>query len=342
MDVLSEVLRVVRLSGAIHFRAEFTQPWAILSSPPEVLAARFMPGAEVITPFHIATHGRCKLSWGKAPPIEFDAGDVVILSRGAQHVLSSDVDTTPVPIREIYRPAPDGITVLRHGGGGAESRFICGFLHADQRFNPLLDAMPAVICVRSRNSTLTLEAYTEIGRYAQPVAIGEDSSWWNASIAHLVKEATSPGPGNGAMIARLAELLFMEILRWQLTYVSAGHIGWLAGLHDPQVGRALTFLHAQPARQWTVADLAQEAGMSRATLAKRFVELVGETPMQYLTGWRMHLARRLLRESGLAMAELAARVGYESEAAFNRAFRREVGKPPATWRQTENAAMPKS
>jgi AraC-like DNA-binding protein len=152
------------------------------------------------------------------------------------------------------------------------------------------------------------------------------------AIAHLVGEAMRSGPGNRAVLSRLSELLFVEVLRWQLTYLSNGHRGWLAGLKDDHVGRALALLHGDPARAWTVDDLATSSGISRAAFAKRFADLVGETPMQYLAGWRMHLARRLLRESNMGIAELAARVGYESEAAFSRAFRRAVGIPPATWR----------
>lgn len=332
MDVLSEVLRVVRFSGAIHFCAEFTHPWAILSSPPEMLAKRFFPGAEAITPFHVATSGKCWLSWGEVAPIAFEAGDVVVFARGTQHVLASAKDVTPVPIRDIYRPAADRVTVLRHGGGGEEARFICGFLHSDQRFGPLMDAMPALTCIRARDGALWLEAYTDSGPYSAPVKLPELPDWWLAAIGHLAREAERSGPGNRAVLGRLSELLFMEVLRWQLTYISGGHGGWLAGLNDPHVGRALALMHADPARAWTVETLAQEAGASRSALAKRFVDLIGEAPIQYLAGWRMQLARRLLRESNAGLAELAARVGYESEAAFSRAFRRAVGVPPATWR----------
>lgn len=337
VDVLSEVLRVVRLSGALHFRAEFSQPWAILSSPPEILAARFKPGAEVITPFHIATEGRCYVSWGTSPAILLEVGDVVIFPRGTQHVLASDPGLQPTPIREIYRPVEGQVAVLQFGGGGAPCRFVCGFLHSDQKFNPLLDAMPTMLCVRVRGPSLIIEAHTDAAPYAEPVTLDENPGWWQTAIRHLAEESTRPGPGNRAVIARLSELLFMEILRWQLRYVGRGHGGWLAGLADPQVGRALTLLHGEPARDWTVDDLARQSGVSRAALARRFAELVGDSPMQYLTGWRMHLARHMLRESGLNIAELAARVGYESEAAFSRAFRRVMGVPPAAWREAEAA-----
>lgn len=332
MDVLSEVLRVVRLSGAIHFCAEFTHPWAILSSPPEMLAARLFPGAEAVTPFHIATAGRCFLSWGSVAPIVFEAGDVVVFSRGAQHILASEPGIAPVPIKDIYRPSADRVTVLQHGGGGDESRFICGFLRSDQRFAPLLDTMPSLTCIRVREGALFLESYTDSDRHAAPVRLEEPPHFWQAAIAHLVREASGARLGNHALLARLAELLFMEVLRWQLTCLGGGSTGWFSGLEDPHVGRALRLMHGDPARGWTVEDLARESGISRAALARRFVELVGDSPMQYLTRWRMHLARSLLRESNIGIAQLALRVGYESEAAFSRAFRRAVGVPPATWR----------
>jgi AraC-like DNA-binding protein len=335
MDVLSEVLRVIRLTGAVHFCANLTAPWSFISSLPEMLAARLVPGAESITPFHVGVHGNCLVSWGKHPPIPFGPGDVVIFARGVQHVFASDPGLAPVPVKDVYKPSADQIAVVNYGGGGKESRFICGYLHSDQLFSPLLDAMPAVVFVRVRNGTPVVETFTETEAYAEPVTLKHDALWWQASIDRLIVEATRPGQGNRAVLARLSELLFMEVVRWQLSYISKGHGGWLAGLNDPQVGGALTLLHANPERPWTVEELAQQVASSRAALAKRFVDLVGETPIQYLAGWRMHLARRLLRESALSLAQIGSRVGYESEAAFNRAFRRVVGTPPAAWRQSK-------
>jgi AraC-like DNA-binding protein len=338
MDVLSEVLHVIRLSGAVHFLGKFTRPWAFMSSSPDMLPGRLEPGAESITPFHVAVCGRCWLSCGKLPPVLLEAGDVIVITRGDQHVMASDPGLTPVPIKDIYaQPLRDQITVLKHGGGGEETLFICGYLHSDQRFSPLLDALPALICVRIRDGKLILEAADELQTTA-PIILEGEVGWWETAIGHLIREATQPGPGNRALLARLSELLFLEVLRWQLSYATDGHRGWLAGLNDLQVGRVLTLLHAEPARSWTVEDLAQRAAISRAALAKRFVDLVGETPMQYLTGWRMHLARRLLIESPLGLAEIASRVGYDSEAAFNRAFRRATGMPPATWRKAKASA----
>jgi AraC-like DNA-binding protein len=175
--------------------------------------------------------------------------------------------------------------------------------------SPQLDALPELACVRTRNGALVLEAFSDGAPIGDPIALENEAGWWKAAVDHLISEATRQGPGNRAMLARLSELLFMEIVRWQLRHVSESHRGWHAGLNDPHVGRAIALLHAEPARAWTVDELAHQIAISRAALAKRFVELVGEAPMQYLAGWRMHLARRLLHESTLSLAETAARVG---------------------------------
>jgi AraC-like DNA-binding protein len=340
MDVLSEVLRVVRLSGVVHFRAEFTRPWAIVSSPPDVLASRLKVAAGSVTPFHVVVDGPCWASCGKLPPVKLETGDVMVIPRGDQHVMTSDLGLTPTPIGEIYRqPTADHITEVRHGGAGEAARFICGYLHSDHPFDPLLESLPAVIVVRLRDGGVTLDVQgAETGMVASPVVRPHEAKWWQGSLEYFMGEATVPGPGNRAVLARLAELLFMEVVRWHLRYFSDGRRGWLAALNDGQIGRAITSLHAEPARSWTVDELAHGVAMSRAAFANRFVELVGEPPMQYLAGWRMHLARRILRDTTLTIGAVAGRVGYESEAAFNRAFRRIVGTPPATWRRTEAPA----
>jgi AraC-like DNA-binding protein len=200
-----------------------------------------------------------------------------------------------------------------------------------------------LIYVRSRNGGLVIETLSAGERRVQPIENQREAEWWNASVRYLIGEAGEPGAGNRAVLARLAESLFVEVLRWQFRYAGRHHDGWLAGLQDAHVGRVISLVHALPDRPWTVDELAKEAAMSRSALAKRFVELVGIAPMQYLTSWRMHLARHLLRESTLGIGEIASRVGYDSDAAFNRAFRRLVGSPPAAWRQNSNAttvAMP--
>jgi len=342
VDVLSEVLRVVRLSGAIHFCAEFTRPWAFQTSPPSMLAARLKVPEGSVTPFYVVTAGSCLVTSGALPPIHIETGDVIVFPRGDQHVMASDPELVPVPIQDIYsQPSKKQIAVVKYGGSGPPARFICGFLHSDQRFDPLLKSLPAVLCVRSRDDTLTLETLDGTGRRVQPITHQQEKEWWRASLRYLISETATPGPGHRAVLARLAESLFLELLQWQLRYVAQGHGGgWLAGLYDAQVGPALTLLHAQPDRSWTVEALAKEVGVSRAALAKRFVELVGESPIQYLAGWRMHLAQHLLQDSSLGVGEIAGRVGYDSDAAFNRAFRRVVGSPPATWRQAREEQPP--
>ncbi|MBR1124364.1 AraC family transcriptional regulator [Bradyrhizobium lablabi] len=332
MDVLSEVLRVVRLSGAVHFIGEFSEPWAFETSPPQMAAARLKVPEGSVTPFHVCIEGRCTVVSGKLPAILIEADDVIVFPRGDQHVMAGEARIAPVPIHQIYsKPSAEQITVLKHGGGGQVSRFICGYLQSDQQFDPLLSSLPAVLCVRRRDGRLVLEAYDEGGVKVYAIEQPRELEWWSASVRFLIGETATPGPGNRAVLARLAESLFVELLRWLFQHSVRGH-GWLAGLHDPQVGRVLNLLHALPDRSWTVDELAREAGASRATLAKRFLELVGQSPIQYLASWRMHLARDLLRESSLGIGEIAGRIGYESEAAFNRAFRRAVGLPPAAWR----------
>lgn len=333
MDVLSEVLRVVRLSGVIHFSAEFSAPWAFVSSTPAALRTRM--GAESVTPFHVFVGGHCVVRVERLAPIRIETGDVIVLPRGDQHVMASDLSVPPVPSKDVYPvPSRERITPVKHGGGGAVARFICGFLHADQRFDPLLNSLPPAMCVRTRSDGLTLETLGPEGWSGQRLSHGHEVTLWQSSLQYLIRETAEPGPGNRAVLARLSEFLFMELLRWQLRSSAESGFGWLAGLHDPHVGRALQLMHAEPARHWTVNALAEQAALSRAALAKKFVALVGESPMQYLAAWRMHLARSLLRDSKLSIGEIAERVGYESEAAFNRAFGRLVGAPPANWRRS--------
>jgi AraC-like DNA-binding protein len=277
--------------------------------------------------------GSCWVTSGRLPAIRIETGDVIIFPRGDQHVMASASGIAPVLIKDIYSPRKGQVSVLRYGGAGECARFICGFLHSDQQFDPLLKSLPAVVCVRADADLLALETLDETGRRVQPIENRREVEWWQASLRYLIGESAAPGPGDRAVLARLAESLFIEVLRWQLRYTAQGQGGWLAGLHDPQIGRVLSLIHALPARPWTVEELAKEAAMSRAALANRFVELVGQSPIHYLASWRMHLARQLLRDSTLGVGAIAGRVGYESEAAFNRAFRRFAGSPPAAWRQ---------
>jgi Cupin len=229
MDVLSEVLRVVRLSGVIHFCAEFTHPWAFSTSPPEMLAARLKVPEGSVTPFHVCVEDGCWVVSGKLPPIHIETDDVIVFPRGNQHIMASDLGVVPVPIKDIYsNPSSEQITCLRYGGGGRTARFICGYLHSDHQFDPLLKCLPAVLCVRSRDGALALETLDDAARRVRPIEHQREAEWWQASVRYLIDETAVPGPGNRAVLARLAESLFVEVLRWELRYAEHGHGGWLA------------------------------------------------------------------------------------------------------------------
>jgi AraC-like DNA-binding protein len=335
MDVLSDVLRVVRLSGAVFFTADFSSPWAVESPPPDALATLVLPDAECVVLFHVLIDGECVVACESHPAVRMEAGDVIVFPHGHPHRMGSRDGLKATPILEVFTPGPRGALPLPQvclGGGGRASRLVCGYLNCDQRFGPLIGALPTMLLVRSRDDYAGIEANDAGGRRSTDVPTGT-GTWLGTTIKFTVNEARSSRPGNTALLGRLTELMFVEILREYMQQLPEGQGGWLAGLNDPHVGRALALLHASPTRNWTVEELSREAAISRSALAERFTQLVGESPMRYLTNWRMQLARQLLREGTHSMQEVATRVGYESEAAFNRAFKRATGSPPATWRR---------
>jgi AraC-like DNA-binding protein len=248
--------------------------------------------------------------------------------------MSSHVGAKPRPISALLPSQPsEEIPQLDYGGGGEATRFVCGFLHCDQRFNPLIGALPTMLFVCGRDSARQGNP-SEVKAAKRPGVVPVDADGWLAStLRYTIEEADGARPGSFAMVARLTELLYVEVLRRYMQQLPSGQTGWLAGVKDLEVGRALRLLHARPERQWNVDDLAREVGVSRSGLAQRFTELTGEAPMRYLTGWRIQLAKQLILQAGLPIAEVANRVGYESEAAFNRAFKRHVGAPPVAWRK---------
>jgi AraC-like DNA-binding protein len=333
MDVLSDVLRVVRLTGAVFFTAEFSSPWALASPRPELLASIVLPGAECVVLFHILIEGDCVVECGQLPAVRMETGDVIIFPHGQPHTMRSHDHAKVTGIDSVLsKGRRDEFPQVSYGGGGSRSRFICGILNCDQRFNPLVGALPAMLLVRSRDDYAGIEAIDDRGQHPSPVPRGT-GTWLGTTLKFTINEARAARPGNAAMLGRLTELMFVEVLREYMQQVPADHGGWLAGLNDPQVGKALRLLHANPLRNWTVEELAREAAISRSALAERFAHLVGEAPMRYLANWRMQLARQMLREGTHSVQEVALRVGYESEAAFNRAFKRATGSPPATWRK---------
>jgi AraC-like DNA-binding protein len=341
MDVLSDTLQVVRLTGAVFLDASLAAPWAFESSPPSELAQYLRLPTDCIALFHILVRGQGWFSVPGYAPVLLRSGDAILLPHSTPHLISSGHRTTPVPIAAVLPPYPAGrIVAVGTRGQGEVSQLICGFLHCDQRFNPLLGALPTLIVVRpcqneDENGTFTTE--TGKNRKASgapaamlPVAAGE---WLETTLRHTVEEALSGRPGNAEMLARLSEILFVEVVRRYMQQLPSANHGWLAGVRDPIVGQALRLLHAQPERAWTVEELAQEVAVARSTLAQRFTALIGESPMHYLAGWRIQLAKYHLKQSNVRLADIATRVGYDSEAAFSRAFRRHVGHPPAAWRE---------
>jgi AraC-like DNA-binding protein len=338
MDVLSDVLRVVRLSGAVFFTADFSSPWAIESPMPDMLATAVIPGAECVVLFHILVEGECEVACGTHPVTVMESGDVVVFPRGDQHTMRSHGAGAPCPLGAIFTAGRhDEPPQLTYGGGGRTSRFVCGYLNCDQRFSPLVEALPTMLLVRSRDDYASIEAIDT--RETLPAAVPQGSgTWLGTTLKFTVQEARSARPGNAAILGRLTELMFVEILREYMQRLTANEGGWLAAVNDPHVGKALRLMHADPVRDWTVDDLAREAAVSRSVLAQRFTELVGESPMRYLAGWRMQLAKQMMREGDGNIQDIATRVGYESEAAFSRAFKRATGSPPAAWRR--DAARP--
>jgi AraC-like DNA-binding protein len=261
------------------------------------------------------------------------SGDVVVFPRGDQHTMRSHGAGKATPLATIFSPGGHHEPPqLSYGGGGQTSRFVCGYLNCDQRFSPLVEALPTMLLVRSRDDYSTIEAVDASGSHPTVVPQGS-SNWLGTTLKFTVNEARAARPGNVAMLGRLTELMFVEILREYMQRLPANQTGWFAAVNDVHVGKALRLLHANPVRDWTVDELAREVGLSRSVLAQRFAELVGEAPMRYLANWRMQLAKQMMREGTHNIQEVATRVGYDSEAAFNRAFKRATGSPPAAWRK---------
>jgi AraC-like DNA-binding protein len=333
MDVLSDVLRVVRLSGAVFFTADFSSPWAIESPVPDVLASAMMPEAECVVLFHILVDGKCEVVCQGHPVPVMESGDVIVFPRGDQHTMRSHAAATATPLASIFSPGKyDEPPQLSYGGGGRTSRLVCGYLNCDQRFSPLVEALPTMLLVRSRDDYSAIEAIDARG--SQPTVVPQGSgTWLGTTLKFTVNEVRAVRPGNAAILGRLTELMFVEIIREYMQRLPMSQGGWLAGVNDPVVGNALRLLHANPARDWTVEELAREVAVSRSVLAQRFTALVGESPIRYLASWRMQLAKQMMREGTRNIQDVAARVGYDSEAAFNRAFKRATGCPPAAWRK---------
>lgn len=322
-DVLSDVLAAVRLTGAVYFDWEVSAPWVAEAPPSREIAHLVLPGAKHVIEAHLIARGSC---WGALPggePMLLREGDVLAFPQGHAHVLSSAPGLRAQPELAFYVRGTQSLPICYEiGGGGPErARIVCSFLGCDDRpFNPLLAALPPVLHLPASER-------------------GESAAWLGTLLDLASREGRSGRPGSENILSRLSELMFVETIRCYLETMPAAHSGWLAGLRDPLVGQALAALHAEPSASWTVERLAHDVGASRSVLAERFAELVGQPPMQYLALWRMQLASRQLAE-GRTVAEVGSEVGYESEAAFSRAFKKLVGVTPGRWRRAEAPARP--
>ncbi len=316
MDALSETLRVVRLVGAIFIQARFTAPWCYNSPLADTVAPFLEPGAERVVIFHLITEGECYAEMSDGTTTHLVAGDAVLFPQGHAHLMNSAPGVPPAqgkPLDAVLARRPRQIS---YGGGGAATRLVCGYLACDERLaRMLLGGLPPLVRVNVRGSNA--------------------GAWLEASLRYALAEARSPRPGGAGVLAKLAEVLFIEVLRVYMNEHHEGARGWLAGVSDRIVGAALAAIHKNPAQPWTVEELARSAGTSRSVLAERFHALVGSTPMQYVTQWRMLLAANLLARGNLSLTRIAEDVGYQTDTAFSRAFRREFGAPPATWRKQQ-------
>lgn len=312
-DTVSDVLRAVRLTGGTFFSIEGSAPWAAEALPARDIGPEVLPGAEHVIEYHVVTAGACWAGIVGEAPIRMEAGDVIVFPQGDAHVVSSEPGMRATPDYEPLRSASRLPVRLRcHGGGPERAELICGFLGGDARpFNPLFSALPRVLHVR-RNP--------EDGRIEQLVRLA-------------LSESMAPSAGSEVALARISEVLFVEVVRRHLAALPPQEVGWLAGLKDEGVGRALAALHHRPAHPWSLDSLAREVGVSRSVLAERFTYFLDIPPMQYLARWRMQLAANLLSTTSLGLAEIAGRVGYGSEAALSRAYKRWVGIAPADWRR---------
>jgi len=315
--VVDSALDRLRLDGAIFFRSEFTESWAYESPPIEEIVETLRPGAERLILFHIVAAGSCWIATDTERHWAGE-GDVIVLPYGDQHRVGGVESAESVPIISLIEPPPwETLPVVRYGSGGDRTDIVCGYLHSeDPLFDPRLRALPSVFVVRPDKAA---------------------AGWVESSIEYAMDRASGVLPGQ-LESAKLPELVLTEMLRLYLASAPAAKRGWLAALRDPILAPALAAIHSQPERKWTVSELASHAAVSRSLLDERFRQVLGRSPIRYLTDWRMHTAQGLLASTRLNVAVIAHQVGYESEEAFSRAFKRRHGSSPSTWREDHRTA----
>ena len=315
MDALSEALNSVRMTGAIFFHAVCTAPWGFAVPPIHKVAHILAPGTERLVSYHLVSEGKAVVRFDGMADMALTAGDILIIPHGAPHTVFNGAPATMVDSGASLNQYLAGtLNTMQLGGGGEVTRFVCGYFgcerHADRLF---LAGLPTVIHIHIRGDA--------------------SGAWLENSILHLVSEAASGRPGRTVLLSKMAEALFVETLRRYMEQLPAEQTGWLAGARDPVVGAVLALMHRKPFHPWTVEELASEAGTSRSVVAERFARFLGEPPLGYLAHWRLQRAATLLGTTRQTVIQVADAVGYGSEAAFNRAFKREFGVPPAQYRR---------
>ena len=324
MDVLSEVLKAVKLDGAVFFNGEFSAPWCAREPDSCTMASYLSTRTSHVIIFHLIIDGRAYARVerdGSAVPLK--AGDIVIIPHGDAHLMGNGPPVTPIDsAKQLQQVLAEGRMISQFGGGGELTKLICGYLTCDPQLSQVFMAgLPSIIKVNIRDNP--------------------SGQWLEDTLRYSVDHAEASGPGGSAVVAKLSEALFVETLRRYIAQLPHTQTGWLAGVRDPDVGKALAQLHRQPAHPWTIATLAHEVGVSRSVLAERFQHYLSDTPIGYLTRWRLQLAAQLLTSTSKSVAEVAGDVGYESEPSFNRAFKREFGLPPARFRTHSKSSLKK-
>ena len=319
MDAFSEVLSGVKLKGALFFTAEFSAPWAIATPASQTLASAVAPGAPHLVVYHLVVDGAARAALPGGPSLTLEAGDIVVFPHGDPHELSSASGARYVDAASLMKKIVSrDLTPMTSGGGGDSTRFVCGYMACDPLLcAPILEGLPPIFKVNVRTDPA--------------------GHWLEGSLMNLVDEARSHRAGSEAMLAKVSEALFVDMLRRYVAALPEHETGWLAGARDPVVSRSLAMLHGRVDHAWTIAELAEAVGVSRTALVDRFDKYLSEPPMAYLTRWRLQLAARALMTTPRGVSDIAAAVGYESEAAFNRAFKRRFGTPPARYRREQRS-----
>lgn len=314
-DVLSDVLRVFRATGAALLRGDFYEPWAWSAPPARAIAALLHPGATRLVIFHVVAEGCCWVEVAGEPRQPLQQGDVVCFPHGHPHKMGTGDALQCVPVAALFPPRPWAeLPVLRHGGEGGATRIVCVYLRCDDLLvNPLLDSLPPMLVARPSQ--------------------GNTVQWMNTNLHYLITEANHGNAGTSCLLARMTELLFIEMLRIHLAELEEQDTGWLAALKDRHVCRVLHLFHSNPSHHWQTAELAKEVGLSKSALNERFRQLLGTSPGRYLATWRLQLAAQALEQTHQNVGQIAGRVGFGSEEAFSRAFKRFTGDPPASWRK---------